>query len=101
LEYIGDCKLYQIASKIDVTEIKSEISKLSSELEMLKSEIQNSKISQFDDFFEMAIFKIKDIIEEREKFEKLSEHLAIYLTGNTSQFDIRETFLTLAEFACR
>ena len=98
MEYIGDCKLYQIATKNDVTEINSESSKLSSELEMLKSEIQNSKISQFDDFFEMAIFKIKNIIEER---DQLSEHLAIYLTGNTSQFDIRETFLTLAEFACR
>ena len=64
----------------------------------LKLKAEEANLTDFNTFFDEAKVQLIKVINERDRFDKLMTGIANYLAIKPSRFNLRDTFVTLAEF---
>ena len=64
----------------------------------LKLKAEEANLTDFNTFFDEAKVQLIKVINERNRFDKLMTGIANYLAIKPSRFNLRDTFVTLAEF---
>jgi len=100
LEFLDETKIYREASKIDPAAVKNQVNKLTTQLNDLKEQTKVEKISDFDDFFKIAIPKLEAVNAQEESLDETTKKMTAFLyPGKKSTPNkIRETLEILATF---